>query len=484
MKWLGKLVKRLFGTLVLLVVLVLAAVLSIPLWIGPVVRPTVNRLVPEYTQTGFFLGNFKLNPYTCYFEMGELRLGNPEGFAVDRALSLGKAVVDVETLSLFTDIVVIENIEIGDAYVAYVKNGEGKLNFDVIGDNVKRVAAAKAAEKAAREAAAKEAEEAPAGERGGKFDLKLPDEIKLPEKIKLPDFGGKSEGESAAQAEQAPVDREAAAPGQPERQVKYIIRRLAIKNVSGQYLQMPFKLPSFELHNLGFDEGGYSLERLGQAIINELATSIVSSLSGFLNTAVDVGGKSLNEAVKIGTEGLSSAMDTGTEKLSSAMDTGTEKLSSAMDASTGKLSGAVGAGSEKLSAAVNVGVEGLAGALGKGSQALTGAVNFGQSAAEPAVAEPVAQVAPGAEAASDAQVEPVAEPEAAAPVAEAAEVDLRSTGQCLEDAGKSALNALVGLDGQSAKDAFKSTGDSLKSVGKDLKGVGKDLKNIFKNKQQ
>ncbi|MBR4523664.1 MAG: hypothetical protein IKO64_05470 [Kiritimatiellae bacterium] len=473
MKWLGKLVKRLFGTLVLLVVLVLAAVLSIPLWIGPVVRPTVNRLVPEYTQTGFFLGNFKLNPYTCYFEMGELRLGNPEGFAVDRALSLGKAVVDVETLSLFTDIVVIENIEIGDAYVAYVKNGEGKLNFDVIGDNVKRVAAAKAAEKAAREAAAKEAEEAPAGERGGKFDLKLPDEIKLPEKIKLPDFGGKSEGESAAQAEQAPVDREAAAPGQPERQVKYIIRRLAIKNVSGQYLQMPFKLPSFELRNLGFDEGGYSLERLSQAIINELVTSIVSSLSGFLNTAVDVGGKSLNEAVKIGTEGLSSAMDTGTEKLSSAMD-----------ASTGKLSGAVGAGSEKLSAAVNVGVEGLAGALGKGSQALTGAVNFGQSAAEPAVAEPAAQVAPGAEAAPDAQVEPAAEPEAAAPVAEATEEDLRSTGQRLEDAGKSALNALVGLDGQSAKDAFKNTGDSLKSVGKDLKGVGKDLKNIFKNKQQ
>ncbi|MBO6067202.1 MAG: AsmA family protein [Kiritimatiellae bacterium] len=473
MKWLGKLVKRLFGTLVLLVVLVLAAVLSIPFWIGPVVRPTVNRLVPEYTQTGFFLGNFKLNPYTCYFEMGELRLGNPEGFAVDRALSLGKAVVDVETLSLFTDIVVIENIEISDAYVAYVKNGEGKLNFDVIGDNVKRVAAAKEAEKAAREAAAKEAEEAPAGERGGKFDLKLPDEIKLPEKIKLPDFGGKSEGESVARAEQAPVDQEAAAPEQPERQVKYIIRRLAIKNVSGQYLQMPFKLPSFELHNLGFDEGGYSLERLSQAIINELVTSIVSSLSGFLNTAVDVGGKSLNEAVKIGTEGLSSAMDTGTEKLSSAMDASTEKLS-----------GAVGAGSEKLSAAVNVGVEGLAGALGKSSQALTGAVNFGQSAAEPAVAEPAAQVAPGAEAAPDAQVEPVAEPEAAAPVAEAAEEDLRSTGRCLEDAGKSALNALVGLDGQSAKDAFKSTGDSFKSVGKDLKGVGKDLKNIFKNKQQ
>jgi len=473
MKWLGKLVKRLFGSLVLLVVLVLAVVLSIPLWIGPVVRPTVNRLVPEYTQTDFFLGNFKLNPYTCYFEMGELRLGNPEGFAVDRALSLGKAVVDVETLSLFTDIVVIENIEISDAYVAYVKNGEGKLNFDVIGDNVKRVAAAKEAEKAAREAAAKEAEEAPAGERGGKFDLKLPDEIKLPEKIKLPDFGGKSEGESVARAEQAPVDQEAAAPEQPERQVKYIIRRLAIKNVSGQYLQMPFKLPSFELHNLGFDEGGYSLERLSQAIVNELVTSIVSSLSGLLNTAVDVGGKSLNEAVKIGTEGLSSAMDTGTGKLSSAMDASTEKLS-----------GAVGAGSEKLSAAVNVGVEGLAGALGKGSQALTGAVNFGQSAAEPAVAEPAAQVAPGAEAAPDAQVEPVAEPEAAAPVAEAAEEDLRSTGRCLEDAGKSALNALVGLDGQSAKDAFKSTGDSLKSVGKDLKGVGKDLKNIFKNKQQ
>ena len=477
MKWLGKLVKRLFGSLVLLVVLVLAVVLSIPLWIGPVVRPTVNRLVPEYTQTDFFLGNFKLNPYTCYFEMGELRLGNPEGFAVDRALSLGKSVVDVETLSLFTDIVVIENIEISDAYVAYVKNAEGKLNFDVIGDNVKQVVAAKEAEKAAREAAAKEAEEASAGKRGGKFDIKLPDEIKLPEKIKLPDFGGK--GKSAAEAEQAPAGQETNAPAQPERQVKYIIRRLAIKNVSGQYLQMPFKLPSFELRNLGMDAGGYNLERLSQAIINALVNSIISSLSGFINTAVDVGGKRLDEAIKFGTDGLSSAVDTGTQKLSSAMDTGTQKLS-----------GVVGTGSEKLSTAVNVGVEGLAGALGKGSQALTGALNFPQpTQSQPTQPQPVTEptvVAPAAEAAPDAQVaptqvEPVAEPvtgqEAAAPVAEAAEEDLRSTGQHLENAGKSAFNALVGLDGQSAKDAFKSTGDSLKSV-------GKDLKNIFRNKQK
>ena len=467
MKWLGKLVKRLFGTLVLLVVLLMAVVLSLPLWIGPVVKPTVNRIVPEYTKTGFFLGNFKLNPYTCYFEMGELRLGNPEGFAVDRALSLGKAVVDVETMSLFTDVVVIENIEIADAYVAYVKNAEGKCNFDVISANVKAVSAKKEAEAAAREAAQKET-----GERGGKLEFKLPEDLKLPEEIKLPDFGGKGgEQESKPAAENAAEPGTETAPAKPKRQVKYIIRHLAIKNVSGQYLQMPFSLPNFELNNLGLDSGGYDLDHLSQAILKEFVASVMASLSDILNVAVDMGGKSLNEAVKLGTEGLNAAVDTGAEKLSGAVDAGTEKLSLAMDAGTEKLSGAVGTGTEKLSAAMNVGVEGLAGAIQKSSQALT---NLGQAndTTAPAVAEPVA-TEPDANTPNDAE-----------PAAKEGADDQRSTGQCLGDAGKSALNALVGLDGQSAKDAFKSTGDSFKSVGKDLKGVGKDLKNIFKNKQQ
>jgi len=128
MSWL----KFVLGLLVLVLVLVLIS----PLWIGPVVRTGANTAVPMKTKTQFNLGAFSLNGYTGHLELGDMQLYNPEGFDQRLAVTLGQLSVDVDPLSLVSDVIVVRNIELKDLFVAYVFDGSGHSNFDRIMKNV------------------------------------------------------------------------------------------------------------------------------------------------------------------------------------------------------------------------------------------------------------------------------------------------------------------------------------------------------------
>ena len=75
-----KLLKIVGGIILGIVVLALLLVLTLPLWLGPVVKPIANAAVPKMTKTSFNLGHLSLNPYTGRFELGAMNLGNPAGY--------------------------------------------------------------------------------------------------------------------------------------------------------------------------------------------------------------------------------------------------------------------------------------------------------------------------------------------------------------------------------------------------------------------
>lgn len=138
--------------LAVMVALVVLAVLTMPLWSGPVVTGVANCVVPRMTKTGFEMGGFSLNPFTGRLSIEDTRLQNPERFftssqkeaeegesalgAVARvagnavaavgdtlassetnALSFGEISVDLSMMSAMSGAVHVEDVLVRDLFV-------------------------------------------------------------------------------------------------------------------------------------------------------------------------------------------------------------------------------------------------------------------------------------------------------------------------------------------------------------------------------
>ena len=102
--WLKKSVKWLLIITGWLLAIVLVAVLTLPLWIGPVAVRVANRVVPGITKTHFQIGDFALNPYTGRMRVSDLQLWNPERFwreDVRSSESEGQATADTAAGKVF-----------------------------------------------------------------------------------------------------------------------------------------------------------------------------------------------------------------------------------------------------------------------------------------------------------------------------------------------------------------------------------------------
>lgn len=247
------------GIIILIPILLVA---TLPLWLGPVFRPTVNAVAPKITKTVFHIDSLYLNPYTCNFELGGVTIGNPPGFAETNAVSLGYLNVDVDTSTLTKNVIVIENIEINDMYITMLKGKDGKSNLEMIEDNVYGAEA-----RAEKEIIAQQKKEAEAMRREGM-----------------------SEAEIKAEEEKALINR------------KLIVNRLAFKNVSGKIsvsglFNVPFRVPSIELKDIGRDSGGYDLDHLYTAIVKEFWASVMAS-AGNVGGALGSGASKTMDALK------------------------------------------------------------------------------------------------------------------------------------------------------------------------------------------
>lgn len=164
------------------IAVVLILLVTLPLWIGPVVKGVANWKTPQIIGTGFHLGEFGLNPYTGKLSVGQLNVANPSNYSEKTAVNLGELKVDVGMASLAGDIIHVEDITLDGLFV-YASGLTGGNFQDLAkhasGDDrpktdAQRQAEAEAkrieAEKAAEEAKRIEAEKAANGgeEKPGK----------------------------------------------------------------------------------------------------------------------------------------------------------------------------------------------------------------------------------------------------------------------------------------------------------------------------
>ena len=247
-----KLVKILLKTVLWIVAIVIVALLTLPLWFGPVVKTAANSVVPGIVKTDFHLGHLSLNPYTCRFELGDLQLANPAGYLEKYAATVGDIAFDADTLSLATDVIHIEEIKVKDIFVSYVSGGTGEEkvnNFQQIQYNI---------------------------------------------------AGGKEKYEQA-KAEKAKREPEPKAEEKPAKSKKLIIDRLEISGLVVQLGILPIRVPSITLTDLGKKSGGATLTELGQEIWN-----------GILKAAGNVG-EAIGEMAGQATEAANKAAAQATE---------------------------------------------------------------------------------------------------------------------------------------------------------------------------
>ena len=261
-----KIVKILLKTVLVIVGIVVVALLTLPLWFGPVAKVVANAVVPKVVQTEFNLAHLSLNPYTARFELAGLELDNPAGYSEKVAAKVGELNFDAETLTLATDVIHIEEITLKDVFVSYVDGGENEVNnFQQIQYNVAGGKEKYDAAQAAKEAAAQQAPE--------------------------------------AGTTQEAATTEAPAEEKPEKKV--IIDRLTISGIKMQLGILPIAIPfDIKLTDIGRKSGGATFAEAGQeiwaGIMNAAGSTgdMFKALGGKASDAAAKATESLNKATK------------------------------------------------------------------------------------------------------------------------------------------------------------------------------------------
>lgn len=302
-----KALKIIGGIVLAIVALVIVLVLTLPIWLGPVVKPVANTAVPKITKTDFHLGHLSLNPYTGRFELGDMQLGNPSNYDEKQAVTLDKLVVDVAMNTLATDVIHVEEVTVDGVFVSYV-SADGVNNFDQIQYNVAGGKEKYEANKAKAEAEAKT-----------------------------------SADKSAKEEEKADEDE-----GPSKR---LVIDKLVINNIKFKLGMITLPVPSLTLTDLGKKSDGITLKELGEQIMQAIMKSA---------TAVGDGVKALGNMLGDG----ASVVGEGASKAASAVGESASKAASVVGDGASKTVDAVGEGAKKLGEGAGKAVD----AVGEGAK--------------------------------------------------------------------------------------------------------------------
>lgn len=270
--------KFVFKAILWIVVFVVAVVLTLPLWIGPVAKTVAGNVVPGITGTPFRMGDFAFNFYTGRVRVGDMTLGNPSGYSPKEAFTLGELKVDMQVSSALSDTIVVDEVLVSDVFVSYVSK-DGVNNFDAIMQNVKKGSEGESAE----------------------GDAVTP---------------GEGEGERTPGDLQMP---EAKPSEEPAKQKKVIIEHLVIDGVRVQWGFVPLALPTkIELCGIGRDTGGADWATVANEVINAVMAQLNQlgkGLKDLGNALKDVGidgADKIAESVKaVDLQGVAESTKTG-----------------------------------------------------------------------------------------------------------------------------------------------------------------------------
>lgn len=311
-----KAIKRIVKILVCLVIIAVAIVLTLPLWIGPVAKTATNTIAPKITKTHVHLGDFGLNFYTGNFHMGDFQLENPAGYSQREAATLGQIEVQLDPLSVASDVIHIRLIRIKDVFASYVSK-DGVNNIDQILEN--------------------------AGVKGG---------------------------EEAAKNEEKPTEEK---PADEKPAKKVIIDRFELSGVMVQLGPIPLPVPPLTLPDIGKESGGATLMEAWNQISAAVLKSVgvvgeqLQALGGLAGEGAKQAAEAATKAVGQATDVANKAVSGATDAVSGAASAVTEGAGKAVSGATDAVSGAastVGEGAGKAVDAVGDGAK----AVGEGAK--------------------------------------------------------------------------------------------------------------------
>lgn len=263
-----KLIKGIVISVIALVVLLLAAVLAHPYWIGSTVKLCAEKVGPVFTGTPITLQLCEFNLYKGLVGIEGFTLDNPNGTQEKIAASLGTARFQIDPISLATDVIVIKEITVKDLFASYEKLGE-KTNFDIIAEH------AAGPKKPAQE---------------GEATTKVEEPTVSTEKTEV-------------------ADNQTTQPEARKTEKKVIIEKLTISGAKISYMGFPIVIPvDINLTDIGKDSGGITL---GSALV-EIAARIMNAGGLVGGQLKDLGLKGLDigqTGLDVGTAGVTNAIE-------------------------------------------------------------------------------------------------------------------------------------------------------------------------------
>ena len=132
-------IKKLFKWLFILIFILCLGVVGIYMYAGEIVKFSVEKFLPEVTQTNVQLNRVDLSLLKGHVGVYGLSIANPQGYGADDAFSLKQISVSFDPKSVLTDKIIINQILIDGTHVsaeATYQNGKITSNLTQIKQNV------------------------------------------------------------------------------------------------------------------------------------------------------------------------------------------------------------------------------------------------------------------------------------------------------------------------------------------------------------
>lgn len=125
-------------TLLVLLLLIVAAVAGTWFYLDTIVKKAVNKYGSQIVGTEVNLTEFSINPFKGVLKIGGLTVGNPNGYSAPALLTLGGINVTVDPKSVFSDTIIVKDVTIDNPTITYEMPDFSTSNVMQIQENVSK----------------------------------------------------------------------------------------------------------------------------------------------------------------------------------------------------------------------------------------------------------------------------------------------------------------------------------------------------------
>ncbi len=118
-----------------LIILIIAALIGVYFYLGTIVKKGIEQFVPPVVGTDVTVGSVIIEPLGGHVAIYDLMVANPDGFTIPHVFSLGKIEIKVDVKSVFSNKIVVKEIEI-EKPMASIEAGKTGINLMIINDNI------------------------------------------------------------------------------------------------------------------------------------------------------------------------------------------------------------------------------------------------------------------------------------------------------------------------------------------------------------